>query len=739
MIDHASTIHPFDDPTIEGPNTACQNASLEALIAREWESSAADLVGAIARHPEVLENRSVLLNLALLEYRERQSQTTDLELDDYCQRFRHFGRSVEQSIYRQLETQQYLDNHPELLDLLEIPQWPEPGESFGNFDIIEELGSGGIAHVYLATQADLGNRTVVVKATPFSSYEASILGRLNHPNIVPIHFADEVAEHNLSFLCMPYYGRSTLVDLIDLAFEEGLPRGGEVVRQAALRWLPRQEREAATAKRSARGNRLSRATYVDAIIGIALKMAEALQYSHERGIVHGDLKPSNVLLTPAGEPLLLDFNLSRDESAPGGACGGTLTYMPPEQLRQIAAGSDAASGVPLSGPSSDIYSFGALVYELLAGRPPVALGRLQKSPQVAATALLEQLGYPHIPLRQRNRHVPRGLEALLKSCLAIDPADRPSSMAEVRKRLRAEARWPAEMSRRVRRRPWRVATAAALLFAGIATLGLVVASQPAPHVTLYNSGIAAQEAGEWKQAEETFLQILNSQPDHTPSRLELGRSYLAQGKIDLALSTLETLAFQEPLDPQLMELVAYIYNLKKLPTAAIVWYERSLEQGGGSAATYNNLAASFLSGEPKLAQSERLKLQGLYLAKALEVNPTSVEIQLNLVRHTVAKAAADRSYDPREIHPVVQGLRESTGQNETARRTLASWDHAVSHFERVSSSGNPQFQQRSGLEGSALPVAYRTSHGALLPSMKESHPPADFGISSFFLRPPLAP
>lgn len=736
MTNHASTVHPFDDPTIERSSSGGESAGLEGLIAREWEGSTADLVEAIARHPEVLENRSVLLNLALLEYRDRQSQGGEVKLEDYCQRFRHLGRSVEQSIFRQLETQQYLDNHPELLDMLEIPKWPEPGESFGNFEIIEELGTGGIARVYLATQADLGNRTVVVKATPYSSYEASILGRLSHPNIVPIHFAAEVEEHNLSFLCMPYYGRSTLVDLIDLAFEDGLPRDGEVLSRAALRWLPRQEREAAVAKRS-RSSSPSRASYVDAILWLALRMAEALQYSHERGIVHGDLKPSNVLLTPAGDPLLLDFNLSRDSSAPGGACGGTLSYMPPEQLRQIAAGSDGAEDEPPSGPTSDIYSFGALVYELLAGRPPVALGRLQDSPQVAATLLLKQLSYPHICLRQRNHYVPRGLESLVRDCLAIDPAERPQSMDEVRRRLQMEARWTAALRRCARRRPWLLTSTATVLLCGVASLGILVANQPAPHVALYNSGIKAQEAGDWEEAQAIYLRALSIEPDHTPAQLELGRAYLAQGQVDLALSTLEVISLEEPLDPQLLELVGYLYNLKALPTAAIAWYEKSLEHGGGSAAAFNNLAASYLSGEPKLAQWDRLERQELYLRKAIELDPESDMIRLNLVRHAVAKAATDLTYDPREVSAIVEGLRSRSGDGDLTYRTLASWERAVQSFDEMTTTGSssPPFESlleegdaARGPNESEATSSFEGPGGVPLPRH-----------TGFLLRPPLAP
>ena len=83
-------------------------------------------------------------------------------------------------------------------------------------------------------------------------------------------------------------------------------------------------------------NVFRRQTYVDGVLKIAIQMAEALEAAHEQGILHGDLKPSNVLLTPEGRPLLLDFNLSQDFVLSPGVCGGTLPYMPPEYLRVLA-------------------------------------------------------------------------------------------------------------------------------------------------------------------------------------------------------------------------------------------------------------------------------------------------------------------------------------------------------------------------------------------------------------------
>ena len=203
---------------------------MRQIVAAEWRQSGhADLVHALRQHPLLLRDKSQLLNLAIEEYRTNSRSAPGPDLEQHCHRFREFGSSVERSIFRQLEAQRYIDCHPELLDLFSTPEWPKVGDQFGEFQILEELGVGSAAHVYLCLEADVGFRQVVVKVTPFSSFEASILGRLNHQNIVQIYSTGSVDECNLNYLCMPFCGRSTLSDLLDVAFRNGCPRNDDCI------------------------------------------------------------------------------------------------------------------------------------------------------------------------------------------------------------------------------------------------------------------------------------------------------------------------------------------------------------------------------------------------------------------------------------------------------------------------------------------------------------------------------
>ena len=155
---------------------------------------------------------------------------------------------------------------------------------------------GAASKVYLALERTVGNRRVVLKISPSTNFEASILGRLVHPCITPLFSNGYVADCNLHYLCMPFLGRSTLVDVIEIAFRRGWPRNDRAVHQATTRW---EIIDGCSVEKSARWPfRIEFGTYVDSIVTIAMQIAEGLTVAHNNGVLHCDLKPSNVLLTP---------------------------------------------------------------------------------------------------------------------------------------------------------------------------------------------------------------------------------------------------------------------------------------------------------------------------------------------------------------------------------------------------------------------------------------------------------
>jgi serine/threonine-protein kinase len=262
----------------------------------------------------------------------------------------------------------------------------------GSYTIERELTGGGMALVFVGEDHDLG-RKVVIKILPpelaasvsAERFRREILtvARLQHPHIVPILKAGEV--DGLPYFVMPY------VD-------------GESV-DIRLRRTP---------------------TFtVRETLGIMKDVARALAFAHAQGVVHRDIKPGNVLLA-AGSATVTDFGVAKalssarrsGEKGAGltntGMSLGTILYMAPEQ----------AAGDPDIDGRADIYSLGVTAYEMLAGTAPfAALG-----PRAMLTARLT-LAPP--PLSKVRRDVPAGLERLIARCLAIDPADRPQTAAEL--------------------------------------------------------------------------------------------------------------------------------------------------------------------------------------------------------------------------------------------------------------------------------------------------------------------
>jgi eukaryotic-like serine/threonine-protein kinase len=684
MRNGPSTFRSADDQTI-GPSVEPARAALEERVASEWRSTGErDLVGAIHRNPQLLAERSLLLNLAIDEFRACRASDGSFDLDNHCGRFRQFGSSVERSIFRQLETQRYIDDHPDLLDLFGEPKWPEIGEAFVDFDVLEELGRGGAARVYLCREPEVGNRKVVVKATPFCDFEASILGRLNHPNIVPIFSTGVAHDLSLQYLCMPYRGRSTLADLIDVAFHFGLPQDASVVPAAAARWLPAGEAAPPSAPRWST-RRLKKSTYVGHILSIGVSLADALNHAHAQGILHGDLKPSNVLLASDGSVLLLDFNLSQDGQAMLAVCGGTLSYMPPERLQHVAVPRSALADPPLLDAKADVYSFGALLYELLAGRTPAELRRDADDPSTAAAALVDQLRCGFEPLRRHNRMVSGRLETLIGRCLAFDPDERPATIAEVRDSLARELQLAPSIGRQVRRRRVLFASLLATSLGAATAAGAYMANRPPRHMVYYKEGMERVRAGQPAAAVEHFTAALAEDPELDKPRFRRAVAYLALDKIDLAMRDFDELA-QTQADPASMAYLGYCSNLKQTPRVAIAWYEKALKNGVESAAVYNNLGASYLAVPNGLSNHERYLRAEEYLLKAYALDASEI-IRLNLIHLSAAKAAADPMHNPIAAWRHAEAVLNAAPEDPVIKSLLGEWYALVASREALDVPG----------------------------------------------------
>jgi predicted Ser/Thr protein kinase len=248
----------------------------------------------------------------------------------------------------------------------------------GGYELLEELGRGGMGVVYRARQLGL-DREVAVKmilrgqlASPVDRErfraEAESAARLDHPNIVPVY---EVGEsEGRPFFSMKYIAGRTLSQVL------------------AERPLP--ARDAAS---------------------ILAAVSRAIHFAHQKGVLHRDLKPSNILLDAEGEAHITDFGLAKRITEPGsltksGAILGTPSYMAPEQ----AAGARGEVG-----PASDVYSLGAVLYHTLTGRPPFQAA----SPVDTVLLVLEQ---DPVPPRVINPKVDRDLEMIALRCLQ-KPAD----------------------------------------------------------------------------------------------------------------------------------------------------------------------------------------------------------------------------------------------------------------------------------------------------------------------------
>lgn len=264
---------------------------------------------------------------------------------------------------------------------------PVSGLDFGDYELLDEIGRGGMGVVYKARQRSL-NRTVAVKlilSGRFASHEsverlqaeAAAAAALRHPNIVAIYELGHVDGQH--YFTMDYIQGRSLAQLV---------RDGPLSGQQAARYLH--------------------------------AIAEAVHYAHGRGTLHRDLKPSNILIDELDQPHITDFGLAKrlDETSALTSTGravGSPGYMPPEQARGERENINFRS---------DVYSLGALLYHLLTGRPPFSAETMQAT-------LAQVLGNSPASPRALNPNVPPDLETVCLKCLEKEASRRYASAREL--------------------------------------------------------------------------------------------------------------------------------------------------------------------------------------------------------------------------------------------------------------------------------------------------------------------
>ena len=529
-----------------------------------------------------LEKEQQLEN-ALDEYCVLREQDRSLTVSRFCDRYPSYRLSLRRliDVYDAMEGQPTLDDE----------NWPELFSEFLGYQILHELGVGAIARVYLATEAALGGRLVAIKVAQEGGYEAETLGKLTHPNIVPVFSVKHDEETDMTAVCMPYHGSATLADLLEIGFQHGAPpTSARVILDAA-----REREQIVDFVESVSDSRhidlvLSRGNYVDAVVRLGIQMAEALAYTHERGILHRDLKPSNVLLTPDGVPMLLDFNLASDIAAGAQRLGGTLPYMPPEQIRDVHLQPFEAE---LAGdPRSDIFSLGVILYELLTGKLPFGDPPACAAPRQAAEEFLAAQQQVPRSVRDLNPTVSSELARLLHNCLALEPSQRPASAAD----LVGELKKYFSPRRRVRR--WTschrglVATFVLLFLSTASTAIWHVATRPPFDIRQYIAGADDFHRERLQDALEHFSAALKVNPDSDAYLTAHGVTKLRLGAHQDAYSDLKRIKKLD--DPLVLECVAY--SAAQTPGADVIartHYRRLCESTPQSATLRLNQAYSY--------------------------------------------------------------------------------------------------------------------------------------------------
>lgn len=385
-------------------------------------------------------------------------EISDLAFEEYRIRYRH-GDQVSKEDYRRRWS----------IDVSRWPTWsanvededrdsrlrsregledamPRVGERFHGFELVGMLGSGAFGSVFLARQQDLASRFVALKVTEASDVEPFSLAQLQHTNIIPIYSLKR--GNSLQSICMPFLGVATFRDLLSYAgsdhshLSSGKAMIGTVTNRRAQtvtesisnadlktdedaeplsQVIETWKQQGASVNLVAE---LNDADYLGTVLWMISRIADGLAYAHSRGVVHGDLKPANILIGDDAEPKILDFHLAHASTHDlrSTLVGGTLPYMSAEHLRSYDGDGQVDT-------HCDLFSLGVIFYESITGKLPYPTVGSERSKW--EEMLVERQSLPDLTSSSTLRRSP-AIASMIAKCLAPKPEHRYRSVDELK-------------------------------------------------------------------------------------------------------------------------------------------------------------------------------------------------------------------------------------------------------------------------------------------------------------------
>jgi hypothetical protein len=366
-----------------------------------------------------------VLNDIIYEFIDKFSGS-DADIEEYCKKYPSLKDKLQQRF--------------RIIKLIEegLKEEVWSGKRIGEYIIVEEIGQGGMGAVFLAIQTSL-NRYVALKVLPFGltldnkavkrfQNEAKIIAKFNHPHIVPV-FSSGVEEgvYYIAMACIPGLSLNKIIEgLKHHSFHE--------IRASTIKNIISTRPDFMRFNFDLKNSGLDESimsqrdpsfwdnSYLKFILTIFSEVADALNYAHRNDIYHGDIKPSNIILTPEGIPMIVDFGLAKDMKAiattQSKEFAGTIGYASPEQIREN-----------MVDEKSDIWSLGVTLYELISLNHPFGGKTISE--------IIDKILNSEPPsLRKQIKKIPKEVEAIIFKCMEKNPKGRYSSMTMLREDLK---------------------------------------------------------------------------------------------------------------------------------------------------------------------------------------------------------------------------------------------------------------------------------------------------------------